>query len=103
MLVSRPFASDATDTPRSTTIVALGLAQYPVSPGIAPRRGWPFDHRGVGFCVAGGGATGRAKKTRCPVRARIIDSDHACLLPSRAAIPSTVTTSPTLTVFAVQP
>ncbi|PYR53586.1 MAG: hypothetical protein DMF95_03395 [Acidobacteria bacterium] len=37
------------------------------------------------------------------MRARTIDSDHAWLLPSRAAIPSTVTTSPTLTVVAVQP
>src|SRR5262249_19211997 len=93
----------STATPRSASVVTLGLAQYPVSPGGLPRRGRPSGHLGVGLLVGGGGATGRAKNTRCPVRATTIDSDHACLLPSRAAIPSTVTTSPTLTVFRVHP
>ena len=45
---SSPLPSMATLAPVSINTVELGLAQYPVSPGAAPRRGLPSGQRGTG-------------------------------------------------------
>src|SRR5579863_8434301 len=81
----------------STKLGALGLAQYPSSPGPIPNRTCPSGHFGAGLaaCVERGACTSFGEDSFFPF-GRVTDLPLACLLPSRARLPSTVTASPAL-------
>src|SRR5579871_63404 len=88
----------------STRLAALGLAQYPSSPGPIPNRTWPSGHLGVGFAAAFdfGAWASFGEDSFLPL-ARVTDFPSACLLPSLAKLPSTVTVSPTFSESCDQP
>src|SRR3989442_11109565 len=91
-------------TPDCTRAAALGLPQYPVSPGGGPNRGWPSGQRGVGLA-------GALLRVICAGTSKILlfvfairtELPQTCRLLFRAAIPCTVSSSPGLTVSIFQP
>src|ERR1700733_13027029 len=73
----------------------LALAQYTISPAPIPKRTWPSGHRGAGLDAAraaAGGVSLGVKSFLPPDSAN--DLPPIRLLPSRAALPSIVTASP---------
>src|SRR6185369_11997948 len=82
----------------------LASAQKPFPPGTTPKRTCPFGQRGASFPVRAPASliNGGAAAIFFPL-ARVSDFPLACLLPSRARIPSAVTVSPTWTTSWVQP
>src|SRR5436190_16395002 len=91
---NRPYSSICTLTPVSFNPLELGRAQYPVSPGAGPRRGFPSGQRGVGRdapALATGlekaVASGVIASTRFPVLVRTTESPQSCRLPSLATGP----------------
>src|SRR5881392_2712050 len=78
--------------------LGLASAQYPFPPGVTPKRTCPFGHRGASLDApvrAGASLTIAGAAAIFFPLGSVSDFPLICLLPSRAAIPSAVTTSPT--------
>src|SRR5438477_6862522 len=84
----------------------LASAQKPFSPGTTPKRTCPFGQWGAGLDApvrAGASLMNAGAAAVFFPLARVSDFPLACLLPSRARIPSAVTVSPTWTTSRFQP
>src|SRR6185369_8667815 len=94
----------STLAPSCSNDVRLGLPQYPVSPGVGPRRGLPFGQRGTGpdATLRGGNVPFVPEKSFLPLLA-VTELPETCFVPSRAVNPCTVMVSPSGNESALQP